>query len=86
LLRAFTQPKCSCEILAKPPLHTPHFSSPEKRKRGRREKEEPLKPLQFWVFPSVYDAFSIEAVKEGGGKGAKTALFLKVWERYRRDN
>ena len=35
LLRAVEQPKCSAEILEKPPPHAPHTISPEKRYRGR---------------------------------------------------
>lgn len=57
--------------------------APRNIERPPREKEEATKPLQFWVPDSVYEAFCIEAVKQGGGKGAKTALFLQVWERYR---
>jgi hypothetical protein len=51
--------------------------------RPPREKAEATKPLQFMVANPVFEDFNIEAVKQGGGKGAKTALFLKMWERYK---
>jgi len=63
---------------APPPME----EAPRNTERPPREKAEPTKPLQFIVPESVFEAFSIEAVKQGGGKGAKTALFLKLWERY----
>jgi hypothetical protein len=56
--------------------------APRNTERPAREKTEATRPLQFIVPESVFEAFSIEAVKRGGGKGAKTALFLKLWDDY----
>ena len=63
-----------------PPLE----EAPRNTEKPPREKQEPLKPLQFFVPESVYEEFSIEAIKECMGKGGKTAMFLKLWERHKR--
>jgi len=50
--------------------------------RGQRVKE-PTKTLQFRLPESLVDAFHEAAYGEFGPKhGAKTALFLKLWEAY----
>lgn len=50
-----------------------------------REKSEAMKPLQVRVPESVFEAFSERAGKEFGySKGGKSALFLKMWEAYRK--
>ena len=56
--------------------------APRNTERPPRDKVEATRPLQFIVPESVFEAYSIEAVKQGGGKGAKTALFLKLWDGY----
>jgi hypothetical protein len=54
--------------------------------RGQRVKE-PTKTLQFRLPESLVDAFHEAAYGEFGPKhGAKTALFLKLWETYRASN
>ena len=41
------------------------------------------KPLQLMVPPEVFDAFSARAGEEFGfTKGAKSRLFLAIWEAY----
>ena len=48
-----------------------------------REKEEPIKALQFKVPESVFEAFSREAFDRfGSGKGAKKAMFEAMWAEY----
>jgi len=50
--------------------------------RGQRVKE-PTKTLQFRLPESLVEAFHEAAYGEFGPKhGAKTALFLKLWEAY----
>ena len=50
----------------------------------RKAAKEPLKPLQFRLPESVIQEFHQLAYEEFGLKhGAKTALFLKLWEEYR---
>ena len=50
--------------------------------RGQRVKE-PTKTLQFRLPESLVEAFHEAAYGEFGPKhGAKTALFLKLWETY----
>jgi hypothetical protein len=45
--------------------------------------KEPTKTLQFRLPESLVDAFHEAAYGEFGPKhGAKTALFLKLWEAY----
>jgi hypothetical protein len=56
--------------------------APRNTERAPRDKVEATRPLQFIVPESVFEAYSIEAVKQGGGKGAKSALFLKLWDAY----
>ena len=50
----------------------------------RRPSEGKNKPLQLMVPPDVFDAFSARAGEEFGfTKGAKSRLFLAMWEAYR---
>ena len=57
--------------------------APRNTARPAREKEEDTRPLQFRVPEFVFEAFSREAgEKYGFKKGAKTDLFLKMWEAY----
>ena len=50
----------------------------------RRPAEGKNKPLQLMVPPDVFDAFSARAGEEFGfTKGAKSRLFLAMWEAYR---
>jgi hypothetical protein len=54
--------------------------------RGQRVKE-PTKTLQFRLPESLVEAFHEAAYGEFGPKhGAKTALFLKLWEAYQASN
>lgn len=49
-----------------------------------RETREGIKAIQFKIPESVYEDFCIEAVKRmGGGTGAKSDLFLRMWESYK---
>ena len=54
------------------------------RRPGRpRTVKEPTKTLQFRLPESLVDAFHEAAYAEFGPKhGAKTALFLKLWDAY----
>lgn len=61
----------------------PMEAAPNNTSKPPRETKEETKPLQFWVPASVREEFSIEAVKAGGGVGAKSELFLKVWNAYK---
>lgn len=48
-----------------------------------RPKEGKKKPLQVMVPPEVFDAFSAKAGEEFGfSKGAKSQLFMAMWEAY----
>ena len=48
-----------------------------------RPPEGKNKPLQLMVPPDVFDAFSARAGEEFGFiKGAKSRLFLAIWEAY----
>ena len=48
-----------------------------------RPPEGKNKPLQLMVPPDVFDAFSARAGEEFGfTKGAKSRLFLAMWEAY----
>lgn len=50
----------------------------------RKPAKEPLRALQFRLPESVVEAFHQQAFEDFGLKhGAKTALFLKLWEDYR---
>ncbi|MGF1605557.1 MAG: hypothetical protein ACFB22_04410 [Rhodothalassiaceae bacterium] len=52
-------------------------------KADPRPSEGKNKPLQVMVPPSVFDAFSARAGEEFGySKGAKSQLFLAMWEAY----
>jgi hypothetical protein len=54
--------------------------------RAAREKEEEQRPLQFRVPASVFESFSREAGETFGfKKGAKSELFLRIWEAYKRN-
>ena len=49
-----------------------------------RPSEGKNKPLQVMVPPEVFEAFSARAGEEFGySKGAKSQLFLAIWEAYR---
>lgn len=42
-----------------------------------------MKPIQFRVPSSIFEAFSEQAGREFGfSKGSKSQLFLKLWEDY----
>jgi hypothetical protein len=57
--------------------------APRNTDRPTRDKTEDTKPLQFRVPASVFEAFSRAAGETFGfKKGAKTDLFLKMWEAY----
>ena len=48
-----------------------------------RPAETKKKPLQVMVPPDVFDAFSARAGEEFGfTKGAKSQLFMAMWEAY----
>lgn len=48
-----------------------------------RGSDEPNTTIQFSIPPSVYREFSQAAGKiDGGRKGAKTKLFLEMWQAY----
>jgi hypothetical protein len=56
----------------------------ENRTAVPKPMKEPLKPLQFRLPASEVQAFHRQAYEEFGLKhGAKTALFLKIWQAYR---
>jgi hypothetical protein len=60
--------------------------APRNTERPAREKEEEHRPLQFRVPASVFEAFSREAGEAFGyKKGAKSELFLRMWETYQRN-
>lgn len=49
-----------------------------------RDRIEPMKPIQFRVPQSVFEEFSERAGREFGfNKGAKSNLFLKLWNDYK---
>lgn len=49
-----------------------------------RPSEVKNKPLQVMVPPDVFEAFSARAGEEFGfSKGAKSQLFMAMWEAYR---
>jgi hypothetical protein len=49
-----------------------------------RRSEAKNKPLQVMVPPEVFEAFGARAGEEFGfSKGAKSQLFLAMWEAYR---
>jgi hypothetical protein len=49
-----------------------------------RSSEAKNKPLQVMVPPEVFEAFSARAGEEFGfSKGAKSQLFLAIWQAYR---
>lgn len=61
----------------------PPKAGPGNLDRVPREKTEATRPLQFKVPESAFETFSAQAGKEfGWTKGAKSKLFLKLWEQY----
>lgn len=49
----------------------------------RRPAAEKTMPIQVWVPPAVFEAFSERAGTDFGfKKGAKSQLFLEMWRRY----
>ena len=57
--------------------------SPSVIETDPRPKEGKKKPLQVMVPPEVFDAFSARAGEEFGfTKGAKSQLFMTMWETY----
>ena len=64
--------------------------APPKREGGKdiiqrdpRPSEGKNKPLQVMIPPDVFEAFSAKAGQEFGfTKGAKSQLFLAMWEYY----
>lgn len=66
--------------------------TPPKRETGAsvieadpRPGEAKNRPLQVMIPPAVFDAFSAKAGQEFGyTKGAKSQLFLAMWEAYQR--
>lgn len=57
--------------------------APENLSAPPREKEEPIKALQFKVPESMFEAFSREAFDRfGSGKGAKKLMFEALWSEY----
>ena len=49
----------------------------------RRPATEKTMPIQVWVPPAVFEAFSERAGADFGfKKGAKSQLFLEMWRRY----
>ena len=64
----------------------PPTAAPGNIDRPPREKTEPTRPLQFKVPESEFDSFSAQAGKEfGWSKGAKSKLFLKLWDQYKHE-
>jgi hypothetical protein len=58
-------------------------AAPQNIKVAPREKKETNKPLQVQVPESVFEAFSQEAGQAFGfSHGAKSKLFLQMWEAY----
>jgi len=59
--------------------------TPDVIKENGRIEDDPMKPIQFRVPESVFEDFSEQAGKEFGfSKGAKSQLFLRMWDAYRR--
>lgn len=62
----------------------PMAEAPRNTERPAREKTEEHRPLQLRVPASVFEAFSREAGETFGfKKGAKSELFMRMWEAYR---
>lgn len=52
-------------------------------KADPRATEGKNKPLQVMVPPEIFDAFSTQAGEQFGfNKGAKSQLFLDMWDKY----
>jgi hypothetical protein len=61
--------------------------TPDVIEENVRPGDDPMKPIQFRVPQSVFQDFSEQAGKEFGfNKGAKSQLFLRMWEAYRRQS
>jgi hypothetical protein len=64
----------------------PATEAPRNTERPAREKGEAQLPLQFRVPESTFEAFSREAGEMFGfKKGAKSELFMRMWEIYQRN-
>lgn len=64
----------------------PMAEAPRNTERPAREKAEEQRPLQFRVPASVFEEFSREAGEAFGfKKGAKSELFLRIWDAYLRN-
>ncbi|WP_413151806.1 hypothetical protein [Amaricoccus sp. W119] len=62
----------------------PREKAPNIIQADPRPSEARNKPLQVQVPPEVFEAFSARAGEEFGfSKGAKSQLFLTMWEVYR---
>lgn len=58
--------------------------APRNTQNAPREKKEANKPLQVQVPESLFEAFGEEAGREFGfTHGAKSRLFIRMWEVYR---
>ncbi len=61
----------------------PRTKAPNVIKADPRPSDSKNKPLQVMVPPQVFEAFSQRAGEEFGfAKGAKSQLFLAMWEEY----
>lgn len=61
----------------------PAAIAPQNLDTPPREKDEPLKALQFKVPESIFDDFSREAFERFGfGKGSKKLMFEALWNEY----
>ena len=64
----------------------PRKEAPGNTEKTPRGKEEETQALQLKIPMSVYEAFSQEAGKRHGfKKGAKTLLFLEMWEQFQKE-
>lgn len=64
----------------------PRKDAPGNTQKAPREKAEETQALQLKIPQSVYEAFSEEAGRRHGfKKGAKTLLFLEMWERLQKE-
>ncbi|PHR54421.1 MAG: hypothetical protein COA43_16555 [Robiginitomaculum sp.] len=61
----------------------PEDAAPGNTAIAPRGKDQPVSKMQFSVPEGLLDEFSMEAGKEFGfKKGAKSLLFMKIWEHY----
>ena len=73
----------STAALKKKGAPPPRGKAPNVIKADPRPTEGKNKPLQVMVPPEVFEAFSQRAGEEFGfSKGAKSQLFLAMWESY----